>query len=41
MSVLEGITLSRSGFVNAAVQEARQHDAILVDLETLGQGLDG
>ena len=31
---------SRSGFTDAAVGEARQHDAILVDLETLGQGLD-
>lgn len=32
---------SRSGFTDAAVQEARQHDAIMVDLETLGQSLDG
>jgi AAA+ ATPase superfamily predicted ATPase len=32
---------SRSGFTDAAVQEARQHDAILVDLENLGQVLDG
>jgi hypothetical protein len=31
---------SRSGFTDAAVQEARRHDATLVDLETLGQGLD-
>jgi hypothetical protein len=31
---------SRSGFTDAAVEEARQRDAILVDLETLGQGLD-
>jgi len=30
---------SRSGFTDAAIQEARQHDAILVDLQTLGQDL--
>jgi AAA+ ATPase superfamily predicted ATPase len=32
---------SRSGFTDAAVQEAMQHEAILVDLDLLGQVLDG
>jgi len=32
---------SRSGFTDAAVQEAIQHEAILVDLDLLGQVFDG
>jgi AAA+ ATPase superfamily predicted ATPase len=31
---------SRSGFTDAALREAGEHDAILVDLETLGQDLN-
>jgi AAA+ ATPase superfamily predicted ATPase len=35
------VFFSRSGFTDAAVQEAMQHEAILVDLDLLGQVLDG
>ena len=35
------VFFSRSGFTDAAVQEAMQHEAVLVDLNLLGQALDG
>lgn len=35
------VFFSLSGFTDAALEEARLRDAIMVDLETLGQGLDG